>query len=159
VLDDRNATYDRVTGALLDHPWAHFACHGESDFEHPSMSHLLLADHLDHPFTVLDVARLRLDHADLAFLSACSTARTGAALADEAIHLAAAFQLAGYRHVVATLWPVGDRWALKVAQGVYSALGTDASNTAAALHRATRRLRAILPDRPSSWAAHLYNGA
>ncbi|WP_216651350.1 CHAT domain-containing protein [Actinomadura litoris] len=37
------------------------------------------------------------------------------ALADEAIHLAAAFQLAGYRGVIGTLWPVADRPAVRFA--------------------------------------------
>ena len=35
----------------------------------------------------------------------------GVDLADEALNLAAAMQHAGYRRVVATLWPVGDRLA------------------------------------------------
>src|SRR5262249_57139739 len=138
---------------------AHCAGQGVSDLEHPSTSHLLLADHLDRPLTVVDVARLRLDHSELAFLSACSTAQTGTELPDEAIHLAAAFQLAGYRHVIATLWPIGDRWAVQAARAVYTRLGSDASDSATALHHATRGLRAILPDRPSTWAAHLYDGA
>jgi CHAT domain-containing protein len=102
------ATHDAVLAALPAARWAHFACHGFSDLTNPSASHLLLTDHRQRPLTVVDVARLRLDDADLAFLSACSTARPGGRLADEAIHLASAFQLAGYRHMVGTLWPIGD---------------------------------------------------
>jgi hypothetical protein len=61
---------------------------------------------------VVDISSLHREIADLAYLSACSTARVGAALTDEAIHLASTFQLAGYRHVVATLWPINDRRAV-----------------------------------------------
>lgn len=161
LLDGTQATRDHVTAELPRHPWAHFACHGASDLGSPSASHLLLHDHLSLPLTVVDVARLRLNRAELAFLSACSTARTVPALADEAIHLAAAFQLAGYRHVIATLWPIGDRLAVRIASDIYHSLAAaDAADTAAeALHAATRRLRGIRVSQPSTWASHLHNGA
>jgi tetratricopeptide (TPR) repeat protein len=165
VLEGPQATYTRVTKALPGYPWAHFACHGTSDLTDPSNSHMLLHDHQDHPLTVLDVTRLRLERPELAFLSACSTARTGEQLPDEAIHLAAAFQLAGYRHVIATLWPIDDRDAVRVARHIYGTLaaaahgGAGTPTAAQALHNATRRLRAIRPDSPSAWAAHIHNGA
>jgi hypothetical protein len=97
------ATYDTVTAALPHYSWVHFSCHAESDPTDPSASHLLLADYRTRPLTVVDLTEARLQGVDLAFLSACTTARTGAML-DEPIHLAAACQLAGYRHVVASLW-------------------------------------------------------
>src|SRR4029450_13639115 len=95
VLNGPQATHDSVTAALPHYPWAPFACHGSSDLANPSASHLLLNDHQRHPLTVVDVTRLLLDRAELAFLSACSTARTGERLPDEAIHCA-------YRSIVIT---------------------------------------------------------
>ena len=80
------ATYDTVTAALPAYPWVHFSCHGESDLNDPSASHLLLADYQTRPLTVHDMAGARLQGAELAFLSACTTARTGTALPDEPIH-------------------------------------------------------------------------
>ena len=74
----------------------------------PSASHLLLADYQSRPLTAVDLTRARLQGVELAFLSACTTARASAVLPDEPIHLAAACQLAGYRHVIATLWPISD---------------------------------------------------
>ena len=161
VLAGPQATRETVLAALPAGRWAHFACHGSSDLTNPSASCLLLTDYRQQPLTVVDVARLRLDNADLAFLSACSTARPGGQLADEAIHLASAFQLAGYRQVIATLWPIADRPALDVATDFYSTFAADrtAATAAFALHKATRRLRADWPERPSAWAAHVHNGA
>jgi CHAT domain-containing protein len=155
VLSGPAATHDAVLAALPGARWAHFACHGFSDMENPSASRLLLKD---LPLTVVDVARLRLDSAELAFLSACSTARPGRRLTDEAIHLASAFQLAGYRHVVGTLWPIGDRQAVDIAQAIYTTLiGT--RDVASAVHTATRQLRDRWPGIPSVWASHIHSGA
>jgi tetratricopeptide (TPR) repeat protein len=155
------ATHDSVLAALPHYPWAHFACHGTSYLEDPSISRLLLHDHEQEPLTVLDIMRQRLDNAELAYLSACSTARTGAALPDEAIHLASAFQLAGYRHVIATFWPIADRPAARIVANVYGVLAPDdrADEAAAALHHATRRLRAVSWAEPSVWAAFNHHGS
>ncbi|MFI0480909.1 CHAT domain-containing protein [Actinomadura sp. 9N215] len=160
VLAEPDARRGRVLAELPRHEVAHFACHAFSDSDHPSTSHLLLGDHEDRPLTVLDIAGLRLEDAELAYLSACSTAHTGGALADEAIHLAAAFQLAGYRSVIGTLWPVADRPAVHFARGIYKAIaarGTDM--TAQALHATTHRLRDRWPGHPEIWAAFIHVGA
>lgn len=162
--DGERADFDTVRGVLPRFRWAHFACHASSDPANPSISHLLLQDHQTHPLTVVALTPLRLEHAELAFLSACATARTGARLADEAIHLGAAFQLAGYRHVIATLWPIGDRSAVEIAAGFYTALarrGDPARVGAAAriIHDAARRQRDSLgARRPWRWAAHVHSG-
>jgi CHAT domain-containing protein len=107
------------------------------------------------------VARLRLDDADLAFLSACSTGRPGGRLADEAIHLASAFQLAGYRHVIATLWPIVDRHAVDIADQIYTTLTTAGEDdVAGAVHAAVRRMRRRWGwNSPSVWASHIHAGA
>ncbi|HEX4817958.1 MAG TPA: CHAT domain-containing protein [Nonomuraea sp.] len=152
---------DDILGELPAYPWAHFGCHAVSSLDDPSGSRLLLRDHESRPLAITDIVRLRLDRAEFAFLSACSTARAGAALADEAIHLTSSFQLAGYRHVIGTLWKIADRHAVAVAADVYGALaraGT-ADGAAEALHAATRALRARLADWPSTWAAHIHSGA
>jgi hypothetical protein len=160
VLEGMHCTHGIVQAALPHFPWAHFACHGANELADPSASHLLLYDHQQRPLTAFDIVHLRLRHAELAFLSACSTARTGRR-PDEVIHLASAFHLAGYRHVIATLWPIADRPAIQVATQVYKELAADQNldKSAAALQHAARRLRAILPNRPSIWAAHIHHGA
>lgn len=85
-------------------------------------------------------------------------------LADEAIHLTSAFQLAGFPHVVGTLWEIDDAIAVDIADNFYSGLqagkGTiETSNAAQALHDAIRAARGKFPDCPSLWAAHLHAGA
>lgn len=155
-----DAIRDNVLAALRESAWAHFACHAHSDPTNPSTSCLLLHD---QPVTVADVSRLRLDHAELAYLSACATGRGGLRLADEAIHIASAFQLAGYTHVVATLWPIGDNTAVDAALGFYDRLhltpnGTDSPRVALALHEAMRDLRDIHPLLATDWGAYVHAG-
>uniref|UniRef100_UPI0021BF4366 CHAT domain-containing protein n=1 Tax=Frankia gtarii TaxID=2950102 RepID=UPI0021BF4366 len=155
-LTGPRATRQAVLGTLPAARWAHFACHGATEPADPSHSRLLLTD---QPLTVLDVTRLRLADAQLAFLSACSTAMPSGRLTDEAIHLASAFQLAGYRHVIATLWPIGDTVAGLLADEIYDALSGPTPRTpAVAVHQTVRWVRGQWPDRPSWWASHIHNG-
>ena len=139
----------------------HFACHGHADTDRPSASYLLLHDYEEQPLTAFDIASQSV-RGVLAFLSACSTTRTRGDLADEAIHLTSSFQLAGYPHVVGTLWPVQDAQAVEIARHFYRMVtaGSDAdpSRIAAALHGATRHLRADHPDAPWLWAPYLHAG-
>ncbi len=150
----------------------HFACHGASNSTDPSKSQLLLHDHADNPMTVASLGPIALDQARLAYLSACRTAAIDtAALLDEAIHLTSAFQLAGFPHVIGTLWEIDDQIAVTIADLFYTALqtdsGLDTDRAAWALHRAVRRVRDGhgLPapfDRrraPLLWAAYLHAGA
>lgn len=112
-------TLAAVLTRLATCPIAHFACHGTHDPAEPSRSRLLLHDHQTAPLTVTALTRLRLDHARLAYLSACHTA-ISAQLPDETIHLASAFQLAGYPHVIGTLWAINDYIAAKIADTFYA---------------------------------------
>ncbi len=166
-------TKPAVLRHLPDCTIAHFACHGASHPADPSRSLLLLHDHASDPFTVASLAPVRLDHARLAYLSACRTAAVGnVELIEESIHLTSAFQLAGFPHVVGTLWEIRDQTAAAVADAFYTHLRTpagalDTSRSAWALHQAVRDLRdgQDLPgalDRtkvPYLWAAYLHTGA
>lgn len=160
VLAGAAATPEAVLQALPAHRWAHFACHAYADLAHPSASRLVLHRDTQRPLTVAEISRLRLDDAQLAYLSACETARTGPVLTDEVIHLASAFQLAGYRQVVATLWPLADRLAVRVARDIYGALaGSGPAEAAQAVHDAAVALRLRWPDYPTVWATHVHSGS
>lgn len=151
------ATKERVLAALPHHRRVHFAGHAISDLAQPSSGFLQLHD---ERLTVLDVSRLNLGAADLAFLSACDTAHSALAFADEPIHITASFQIAGYRRVIGTLWPVVDALAARCARNVYEALddNPDPAAVATAVHLAVRNLRHRHPSRPSTWAAHIHVG-
>jgi CHAT domain-containing protein len=156
-------TRNTVLTALPQHPNAHFACHGLADWDDPATSRLILPDHLTDPLTVADISALQLT-GGLAYLSACDTTSTSPRLADEAVHITGAFHLAGYEHVVGTLWPINDSAARHIAEDFYRRLtnnGTtppDTTQSAEALHHAIRRLRARYPVTPTLWAAHTHTG-
>jgi CHAT domain len=162
---DRIPTKATVLEHLRGCAIAHFACHGYTDPADPSRSRLLLHDHRRDPLTVAALAPLALDHAQLAYLSACSTARmTETRLLDEAIHLASAFQLAGFPHVIGTLWEIDDKIAVTIADTFYASLtdpdGTlDPNRAARALHHATCAQRDRQPATAYLWASHIHAGA
>jgi CHAT domain-containing protein len=157
-------TRGRVLAALPEHAIAHFACHGYADLVDPGASELVMPDRETRPLTLTDISMLHLN-ARLAYLSACDTLFVRQNLADEAVHLTGAFHLAGYQHVIGTLWSINDAAATKLAVGVYARLtgnGTtepDAGLAARALHQATRDLRARFPDHPSLWVTHTHTGS
>ncbi|MEU9573188.1 CHAT domain-containing protein [Streptomyces massasporeus] len=141
----------------------HFACHGQSDAQHPSRSQLVLRD---ETLTAADLMAERLDGLELAVLSACSTARAGERLPDEVLHLTSAFRVAGARHVVGTLWETGDRSAAEFTKAFYTSLGalpydgtpdTADDRVAVAVHRAVRQVRAQQPS-PRAWAPFVHVG-
>jgi tetratricopeptide (TPR) repeat protein len=164
LLTGADATHDAVLAALPHHRIAHLACHGINDWNNPAASRLLLHDHETTPLTVTALSRLRLADADLAYLSACSTTISNQRLADQAVHVTAAFQLAGYKHVIGTLWPIDDSIAARVTDDVYTHLtakgraSPDTEQTSVALHHAIRRLRYDYLASPTLWAAHIHVG-
>ena len=158
VLTGAAATRGRVTELLAGQTCVHLACHG--DVTADGRAALFLAD---APLTTTDLARLDLADAQLVVLSACHTAMGGTDLPDEARHLAAAFQVAGFRQVVSTLWAIGDDTAASVAGDLYDALtapdGTlDPARAAQALHGVTVWLRSQDPYQPSRWAPFVHYG-
>jgi tetratricopeptide (TPR) repeat protein len=158
-------TRANVLAHLVGSGIAHFACHAGSDPDDPSSSLLVLRDHERQPLTVTSLAQVRLGQAQLAYLSACQTSRNASVdLPDEIIHLTSGFQLAGYPHVIGTLWEINDRIAADIADDFYRRLETrpgqlDPTASARALHAISRGLRDQLPGRPSIWAAYVHAGA
>jgi tetratricopeptide (TPR) repeat protein len=140
-LFDASATRTAVMDALETHSWMHFAGHAFQDAVNPQRSGLLLWDGL---LTTYDLATAPTQPRELAFLSSNETARGGVQLPDENLHLAAAMQFIGYRHVIATVGLVDDTMAAEVSRYFYEYLMQEgegkADNAAIALHHAVRAL-------------------
>ena len=160
-LPTRAGVFEQLPGCSI----AHFACHGGTDPDDPSKSLLLLHDHETAPLTVSSLANIQHDRLKLVYLSACRTAFTEATeLLDEAINLASAFQLAGARHVVGTLWEIDDATALDVAAAFYRELrdgpgALDTERAAVALHESVCAVRDANPHAPARWAGYIHIGA
>lgn len=133
-----------VLAAVRDCRIFHFAGHGLSDPLDPSRSALLLSD---EPLTVASLFETNLHSRKpfLAYLSACSTGQVKHdELLDEGLHMIGACQLAGFRHVVGTLWEVNDKSCVDVAVMTYEWMQKrDMSDESVSegLHHACRKLR------------------
>ena len=153
-------TTTRVLAELPRHAWVHLSCHGSQHVTDPTESAFWLTD---GPLRITDlIEQPDPGPRELAFLSACQTATGSPRALDEAIHLAAAMQLLGYRHVIATLWSIYDSAAPDIADTVYATLTTagtpDANHAAHALHHAVAALRAKHATDPLAWAPYLHTG-
>ncbi len=156
-LRGRAATVGRVMSELSKSTWVHFACHATADYVAPSRGGLHLADGM---LTVTDISPLLLHHAELAYLSACSTANRGVRYANESITPASAFQLAGFRHIIASLWPLEDSDAAMVAGAFYNKMPDDpvADLASDVLRQVALELRSEHPNRPDLWAPLVHIG-
>nr|CEG05472.1 unnamed protein product [Fusarium clavum] len=129
----------------------HFAGHGYTDRSNPSKSHLCFSNASD-PLTVANLLELNLHEESpfLAYLSACSTGRVqDEQFIDESIHLISACQLAGFRHIIGTLWKVQDEHCVDVARITYETIregGMTDDSVCQGLHSATRAMRDIWLD-------------
>ncbi|KAL0630765.1 hypothetical protein Q9L58_010380 [Maublancomyces gigas] len=124
VKDIWSVVNEQSDTELPEYHVIHFACHGVSDPKTPSNSHLLV--HEDNPsvlgkLTVEAISLINIKHAQVAYLSACSIAENPR-LADESIHIASGFQLAGFSHLPATMWESDDEACWEVAVEFYRSL-------------------------------------
>ncbi|RPA99746.1 TPR-like protein, partial [Choiromyces venosus 120613-1] len=164
----REPTPTAVLDQVAHFNFVHLACHGVSGVN-PSDSHLLLLspDGANAAkLRVRDISALNTQNSHLAYLSACSSAQNSSlSLADEVIHLASGFQLAGFSHVLANLWETNDSASSEVARDFYHLLfqnhgtGDWHYRVAASFHEAVKRLRDKRPQNPLTWAPFIHTGA
>jgi hypothetical protein len=112
---------------------AHLACHGQSDFRNPSCSYLVLTRtdgygrgiaREDRLF-VEGIFKRRAQGSGIPFLRACFTAdNPDHGLSDEVIHMASAFHLSGFNHVLATMWSTRNTSCGVVSRKFYEYLET-----------------------------------
>ncbi|MCX5116075.1 CHAT domain-containing protein [Micromonospora sp. NBC_00362] len=143
-----------VLAALPGTTIAHFACHAVADFDDPAAGYLQLHDDV---LTVGQLMSADAPRAWLAYLSACTTGVVSPRLLNEPVHLASAFQIAGFVHTIATLWPISDVLAPFVAWHLYRNL-TRGLPPAVALHHTIHAVRKRHPHKPQFWASHIHFG-
>jgi CHAT domain-containing protein len=159
-LDDREATVATVLQHMKECGWIHFACHGVQDTIHPTESAFHL---IDNPLTLKEIMKQSFTHTELAFLSACQTAKGDSELPEEAIHLAAGMLMAGYGSVVGTMWSIRDDDGPIIAEKFYKYLideaGGDSGKAAYALHDAVAHLRDVRGETNfASWVPFIHLG-
>lgn len=146
--------------SLLTHVrLAHFSCHGLPHATDPTLSRLVIWLEQQRPLTVAAIRKLTIPGARLAFISACHSASDRSGLtadpeadssADEVVHVARAFQLAGFPTVVGTMWHAYQESAIEISGYFYRYLADewkeekrdlDGDTFARALHLALRTWR------------------
>lgn len=151
----------------------HFSGHGYSVRSEPSKSYLRVVGGV---VTVSELLAMKLHERPpfLAYLSACETGDVGErTLGDEGIHLIGACQLAGFRHVIGSLWMANDATSATLAQKVYEIVKTkdfEYQSVSFGLHEAVRAARDIARDwarngnpnggrgSPFLWAPYIHVG-
>jgi tetratricopeptide (TPR) repeat protein len=172
-----NPTCDEALRFLGDADIFHFSGHGISSTVDPLMSCLLIQDWQTKPLTISHLLRLDSFGGQFAFLSACHSGgspNSGFILVDESLHISSAFQLVGFRTVVATLWYCHAYHSKTIASHLYKHMLNESrtvlpQRAALGLHHAVRDLRDELrkmtgtrklkPDDPLIWAAYIHTGA
>ena len=120
--------------------------------------------------SVRDICDLDLSNAYLAYLGACHTANNSIKeLADESLHLASAFQMAGCRNVIGNMWLAGNHESVRISQEFYKTLlggttprpGVDpGANVSEAYHIAVQRVWEISHGAdPIGWGSFVHYGA
>jgi CHAT domain-containing protein/tetratricopeptide (TPR) repeat protein len=154
TLTGESATEEAVKAALAGATHVHLATHGLLDEVEPILSGLALAQDDDPKedgfLQAHEILELRIP-AELVVLSACNTGLGRLAGGEGVIGLTRAFQYAGARAVLISLWEVGDRSTADLMERFYRA-HLDAGLTAdAALREA--QLASIAAGRPPrEWA-------
>jgi len=165
-LLDAAATKPAVLAELPRFPWLHLACHAVEDGLDPAgTGFALYGPQAQSRLTVAELAALPPVQGHLAYLAACGSATGALQLSDESVHLAAAMQMLGYPHVIATWWTIDESTSRQVAAAFYDSVLaadlTDPDAVARALHSAVEGVRleaAATPRRARHWAAYVHLG-
>jgi len=157
ILSGGKATEEAFRSAAANARMLHFATHGLVDDARGELSALVLAapgrgSKDDGLLTAREIASMSL-RAQLAVLSACSTAQGTFRDGEGTIGLGWAFARAGVPSVVVTQWPVNDSATALFMKAFYAALSAGASK-AAAMGSAVKAVRSDPRfAHPRFWAA------
>jgi CHAT domain-containing protein/Tfp pilus assembly protein PilF len=154
------ATEERAKSVGPGVSLVHFACHGLADERTPLDSSLALAVPRDwqpgrdngllQAWEIFE--RVRID-ADLVTLSACSTGMGGEMSGEGILGLTRAFQYAGAKSVLASLWEVNDASTAELMRRFYGHLRQGRSKDRALRAAQVEMIRRPGSAHPNRWAA------
>lgn len=133
----------------------HFASHAVVDPGDPLNSYLRMGDTEGARLSVWEIMRATDVRADLVTLSACDSALGLNAGGEGLIGLTRAFQFAGVRSVVATLWRIADLPTERFMAAFYESLANGAPRDVAL----ARAQRTLIHSQPPWWQSALGFGA
>jgi CHAT domain-containing protein/Tfp pilus assembly protein PilF len=162
----RDATEERAKAIGQEASLVHFACHGVLDERFPLNSALVFTqpetpaegrdNGLLQAWEIFESMRL---NADLVTLSACDTALGQETAGEGLVGLTRAFQFAGARSVLASLWGVSDRSTALFMQRFYGHLRSGKSKDEALRAAQIDQIRGdALRAHPFHWAAFQLTG-
>jgi CHAT domain-containing protein len=128
VLLQHDATRDRVLAEAGNARILHFACHGLLDDGDPLASCLALTPEGkddDGMLSAYDVIQHLKLQADLVVLAACQTGlggKRGLSRSEGVVGLARAFEYAGARSVIVSLWEIADTSSTALMKQLYAGL-------------------------------------
>jgi CHAT domain-containing protein/tetratricopeptide (TPR) repeat protein len=160
-----DATEERAKRAAGEARYLHFACHGLLNEAVPLDSALVLSIPTENrketengilqAWEIFDSVRTS---ADLVTLSACETAQGKEVGGEGLIGLTRAFQFAGARSVVGSLWSVSDESTALLMTHFYGALKKGLPKDRALQHAQQMMIRNSRFSHPFYWAAFTLNG-
>ena len=115
-MEGDECSVSRVSEALGEHEWVHFACCALPDEDQPLRTGFAFQDgHL----TIQHLIQCELDSPEFAYLSAGHTAIGDKRIPNEIMHLASAMMFAGFRSAIGTMGAVDDGVADRIASTFY----------------------------------------
>lgn len=170
LLKGRDATVERIRGALQTARVFHFAGHGDLRPDDPLSTALICAPDgtAGGRFEAREIFGLALPRCELAVLSACETQAGAGGRGEDLAGLGRAFLCAGIPRVVATLWKIDDRCAGGLMARFHELRGggrgrSDGEALAESVREFLAASRARSAERaaphPYLWAAFIHIGA
>lgn len=157
-LTGQDASHDGVLSRLAEHPYVHFACHGEADWNDILNSRLEMSDEDLRLHEIQD--RARLHDTRLVVLSACETGLTDFRhLPSANLGMDSVLRNAGAGCVISSLWPVWDAATFLLMKKFYEYHRREALVPSVALARAQRWLRLLNHDEVRSELRELPDAA
>jgi CHAT domain-containing protein/Tfp pilus assembly protein PilF len=154
------ATEEHAKAVGKDIRYIHFATHGLLDERFPLNSALVLTiptkvaegqdNGLLQAWEIFE--QMRLD-ADLVTLSACNTGMGQELSGEGLIGLTRAFQYAGARSILASLWSVNDLWTMELMKDFYGRLKAGSSKDVALQSAQADLIHSRTASSPYYWAA------